>query len=79
MQIVYHIGVHDGGFAYRLDDVWSEPFRTHEGAFQAARIAARRQQIEGKDAEITFQTPDGLWHSEYVRGGDRPEAQVVDG
>ncbi|MBW9051032.1 hypothetical protein [Rhizobium mesosinicum] len=79
MHITYHVGFHDGGIAYRLGDVWSEPFRTHDAAFQAAKVAARRQQVEGVDTEITYQTPDGLWHSEYVRGGDRPEADVVDG
>lgn len=79
MHINYHIGPHDGGFAYRLDDVWSEPFNTHDDALTAARIAAQRQQIAGRDTEIAFETTDGEWHREYSLGTDRPETEVVDG
>lgn len=79
MRLTYHVDRHDGGWAYRLNDVWSEPYPTHEAARAAAHAAARRQQVEGRDAEITFQSEDGTWHSEHVAGGDRPEADVIDG
>ncbi|PKA39514.1 hypothetical protein CWR43_32600 [Rhizobium sullae] len=79
MHITYHIGKHDGGWGYKLDDVWSESFPTHDAALAAAKRAARRQQIEGRDAEILYQTEDGTWHQEHVRAGDRPEADVLDG
>ncbi|TCL73942.1 DUF2188 domain-containing protein [Rhizobium sp. BK251] len=78
MHITYHVGVHDEGFAYRLDDVWSEPFRSHDAAFAAARNAARRQQLAGQDTTIRYQTADGEWHSEHAAGQDRPAADVVD-
>jgi len=79
MHITYHVGPHDGGYAYRLDDVWSEPFATHDLALAAANVAAKRQQVAGRATEIMYQSQDGRWHSEHSRGGDRPEADVLDG
>ncbi|EPE98922.1 hypothetical protein RGCCGE502_08161 [Rhizobium grahamii CCGE 502] len=69
---------HDGAWAYRLDDVWSETFPTHEQALAAAKQAAERQQLDGQDADITYQRADGSWTTERSNGGDRPEADVVD-
>jgi hypothetical protein len=77
-KVTYHVAEHDGGFAYRLGDVWSEPFSSHEAAIAAARSAAGRQSVEGKDAEILFQLADGRWQTEHASGGDRPDAKVVD-
>jgi hypothetical protein len=79
MHITYHVGPHDGGYAYRLEDAWSETFSSHDAALKAAKSAAQRQQVEGKDARITFQLPDATWVTEYAEGGDRPETDVVDG
>ncbi|WP_312407069.1 hypothetical protein [Rhizobium sp.] len=76
--ITYHVGEHDGGFAYRLGDVWSESFPSHEVALSAARTAAERQHVEGQDAEISFQLSDGRWQTEHASGGDRPETEIVD-
>lgn len=42
VHFTYHIGRYDGGWAYRLNDVWSEPFPHHEQARAAARHAAAR-------------------------------------
>lgn len=76
MQITYHIAEHDGGWAYRLGDVWSEPFASHDEALAAARRAAERQQVGGDNAEIDYQSGDGRWRHEHVDGGDRPEVEV---
>jgi hypothetical protein len=78
MAITYHVGEHDGGYAYRLGDVWSETFPDHDTALKAAKDAARRQQIGGEEVDISFQLADGQWQSQHVRGGDRPETDVVD-
>lgn len=40
MKITYHVGQHDGGYAYCLDNVWSEPYGTHHQALEAAKAAA---------------------------------------
>lgn len=78
MRITYHVGEHDGGYAYRLEDVWSETFADHEKALAAAKAAARRQHVGGRDAEISYQRPDGSWTTEHASGGDRPDTAVVD-
>jgi hypothetical protein len=75
-RITYHIVEHDGGWAYRLDDVYSETFRTHEAARRAARRAAVEQGRPGDDAGITYEDEHGRWISEVVRGEDRPIADV---
>ncbi len=37
-HITYHVGPHDGGWAYRLDDVWSEPFATYAAAEARSKL-----------------------------------------
>src|SRR5690606_39056160 len=78
-KVVYKVVQHDGGWAYRLGDVYSEAFPTHSDALQAARIVAAEQQVGGEPEEISWQDEKGLWHTEYSDGGDRPEAEVIDG
>lgn len=77
-RVVYEIVQHDGGWAYKLADVFSESFPTREMALAAARAAAAEQQVGGDDEEISFQDQDGRWHFEHADGGDRPEAIVDD-
>jgi len=76
MSMTYRIGQHDGGWAYEFEGTWSESFDTREHALQAARDAAARQRVGGKDAVITYETPGGEWLTEAVDGGDRPETFV---
>ncbi|WEX79043.1 DUF2188 domain-containing protein [Sinorhizobium numidicum] len=78
-RIIYSIVPHDGGWAYRAADVYSETFPTREEALEAAKIAAAEQQVGGDDEEISFQDENGIWHFEHADGGDRPEATVEDG
>ncbi|WP_337270702.1 hypothetical protein [Oryzifoliimicrobium ureilyticus] len=78
MPLKYHVGEHDGGYAYRVGDVWSEPFGDHDAAMRAARDAAQRQQLGGEEVEIAYQLADGSWQTQHVDGGDRPDTEVVD-
>ncbi|MNV76884.1 hypothetical protein D3C71_1702670 [compost metagenome] len=78
MPITYQIGRRDGGWAYHLDDTWSETFSSHDLALDAARDAAARQRVGGRDAVITYEGPGGHWHTETVNGEDRPETFVID-
>lgn len=78
MAVTYHVGEHDGGFAYRVGDVWSETFPDHDSALAAAKDAAERQQMGGEEVDISYQLADGRWQSQHVSGGDRPETDVVD-
>ena len=77
-HIIYQIVEHDGGWAYKLGDVFSEPFATHDEAERAAKIAASEQRIPGEPEIISYQDPKGVWHEERSSGGDRPETEVSD-
>lgn len=78
VKVVYEVVEHDGGFAYRVGDVFSESFPTHEAAHEAAEAAAKRQQLGGEDAQIEYQDAGGQWREEFADGGQRPEAEVDD-
>lgn len=78
MSMIYRVGRHDGGWAYEFEGTWSESFDTHENALNAARRAAARQRVGGRDAVIAYETPAGEWLTEAVDGGDRPETFVSD-
>jgi hypothetical protein len=77
-KIHYRVVRHDGGWAYKLGDVFSERFPTHDRALAAAKRVAVEQQVPGETGYIEYQTADGKWHIELATGGDRPEADVVD-
>jgi hypothetical protein len=72
----YKIVPHDGGFAYKLGDVFSEPFPSHREAVRAAHRVAREQHTPGETRYIEFQDSDGKWHTERAEGADRPEVDV---
>lgn len=76
MVLNYRVGRHDDGWAYEFDGTWSERFDTHEDAMRAARAAAERHRVGGKDAVISYETADGKWHTEVAHGDERPEAVV---
>lgn len=75
-KIHYKIVTHDGGWAYKLGDVFSEPFRTRQAALAAAKRAAAEQHIPGNTTHIEYQDENGVWHEELSRGDDRPDADV---
>ncbi|KQT54569.1 hypothetical protein ASG43_03000 [Aureimonas sp. Leaf454] len=76
--LTYEIVQHDGGWAYKVGDVFSETFRDHDSALAAAKDAAARQSLAGETDGITYQDRDGAWHEEVADGRDRPETEVVD-
>jgi pimeloyl-ACP methyl ester carboxylesterase len=78
-KLVYRIVQHDGGWAYKVGDVLSETFSSHEAALQAAKSAAARQELPGETTEIEFEDAAGAWHEEEAKGTDRPDTDVVDG
>jgi hypothetical protein len=77
-HITYKIVEHDGGWAYKVGDVFSETFRSHDDALAAARIAASEQEAPGEDQPIEYQDSDGEWREETARGSDRPDTDVED-
>jgi hypothetical protein len=77
-KIHYKIAPHDGGWAYKLGDVFSEPFASHKAALAAAHRVAHEQHIPGETVIIEYQDEAGAWHTETAQGIDRPEADVVE-
>ena len=75
-KLTYQIVQHDGGWAYRVDGVYSETFRTHDAARAAATRAAGEQRVSGQDAAISWEDQDGRWREELVSGDDRPQTDV---
>jgi hypothetical protein len=78
VKVIYRIVEHDGGWAYKVGDVFSETFLTHAEATSAARIAAGEQQLGGATEGIEYQDERGEWHEELSPGGDRPETKIED-
>jgi hypothetical protein len=76
-KVTYEIVEHDGGWAYRVDGVYSEPFPTHDAARAAARQAAREQAVPGETTAISYEDERGRWHEELAHGRDRPETDVT--
>jgi hypothetical protein len=76
-DVVYRIVEHDGGWAYKLGDVFSETFPTRADAEGAAERVAAEQRTPGEDAAISWQDEAGRWHDEMGRGSDRPDASVA--
>jgi hypothetical protein len=72
----YKIVEHDGGWAYKLGNVFSETFPSHDAALHAAQRVAREQERPGETAPIQYEDEKGKWHEEIAKGDDRPIADV---
>jgi hypothetical protein len=77
-HITYRTVEHDGGWAYKLGDVFSEAFRSREAAVRAAHRVAAEQRAPGETHAIQYEDADGEWHEELSRGSDRPDTDVED-
>lgn len=75
-HVTYEVVEHNGGWAYKLGDVFSETFATHDEAREAAEQAAAMHARRGTDETIEYQDEDGVWHEEKAPGTDRPETEV---
>ena len=77
-KVVYEVVQHESGWAYKVGDVFSETFPTHEAAHRAAAAAAERQRHEGTTEGIEYEDKSGHWHQEVAEGTDRPETELDD-
>ena len=77
-DLVYKIVQHDSGWAYKLGDVYSETYPSHDDAMNAARAAAARQELPGRTGDILYQDAEGKWHRELADGTRHPHAEVSD-
>jgi hypothetical protein len=78
VKVVYEVVEHDGGWAYKFNNVFSETFPSHEAAHAAAARAAAEQRVPGRTEVIQLEDGQGNWREETVRGSDRPSTEVVD-
>jgi Uncharacterized protein conserved in bacteria (DUF2188) len=76
-KVTYEIVEHDGGWAYRVDGVFSETFPSHDAARHAAERAAKEQHVPGETTGISYEDRQGRWHDEVASGTDRPDTDVV--
>jgi hypothetical protein len=76
IKVVYEIVEHDGGWAYRVDGVYSETYPSHDAARHAAERAAGEQRVAGEAAGITYEDERGRWREEIAEGDDRPSTDV---
>jgi Uncharacterized protein conserved in bacteria (DUF2188) len=77
-DITYEIVQHDGGWAYKVNGAFSEPFATHADALAAAQAAAAEQEVPGHRETIEYEDEQGEWHTETVSGRNRPHTIVKD-
>ncbi len=77
-RIAYEVVEHDGGWTYKVGDVFTETYPTHEAASAAARAAAAEHGLSGETTPISWEDADGRWHEETADGDDRPEVEVKD-
>ena len=75
-KATYTVVKHDGGWAYRVDETFSETFPTHDAARKAAELAASEQSAPGESVVISYEDREGHWHTEESAGDDRPETKV---
>ena len=75
-QEVYEVVEHDGGWAYKANGAFSEPYPTRDAAHRAAARAAREQRVPGDAEEIEYEVEKGEWHTEHAAGNDRPATRV---
>jgi len=74
--VTYEVVEHDGGWAYKVGDVYSESYATEQEATIAAEQAATAHRDAGSDEVIEYQDRYGRWHEEVEAGDSRPETRV---
>jgi hypothetical protein len=75
-HVTYRLVEHDGGWAYKVGDVFSETFASRALARAAAKRAALEQRTPGQDVVIEYEDSSGRWRDEDAKGSDRPETDV---
>jgi hypothetical protein len=77
-HVTYEIVPHDGGFTYKVGDVFAETFPTREAAAAAARVAAEEQAtLPVEDGPIEYQDARGRWRIENAGDDPAPETEIV--
>src|SRR5438132_14236608 len=75
-KITYEIVEHDGGWAYRVDGVFSETFPSHDMARRAAERAAKEQTVPGDTTGISYEDKAGHCDAALMARNHRPETEA---
>ena len=77
-HVTYKIVEHDGGWAYTVDGVFSEPFPNRAAALAAARRVAAEQRVPGRTEVIEYETPtaDGTPRPPPAMTGRKPKSRA---
>ena len=77
-NIRYEVVEHDGGWAYKVGDVFSETFRSHDAALAAARDASvRNWPAKPKASSIRTATAAGTRRSRAATTGPMPKSWIA--
>ena len=74
-EVHYKIVPHDGGWTYKVGDVFAETFRTRAEAEAAAERAAAEQRVATDPTDIEYEDAKGRWHREHSQG-EPPDTDV---
>jgi Uncharacterized protein conserved in bacteria (DUF2188) len=74
-QVHYKVVEHDGGWTYKVGDVFAETYPTRADAEAAARRAAAEQRVATEPHDIQLDDSKGRWHTEHS-DGKPPETDV---
>src|SRR5215510_4500283 len=77
-QVTYEIVEHDGGWAYKVDGVFSETYPRHADALAAAEAAAEEETVPGHSGVREYEAEKWRWHTDPARGSDRPQTHIKD-
>lgn len=73
-EVHYHIIKHDGGWTYKVGDVFASTYRTEDEARAAAERAAAEQRVPTEPHDIQYEDEKGRWRTEG--SGATPETDV---
>lgn len=76
-EVIYEIGEHDGGWAYKVGNVYSDPIAPAKAFMQPRPKSLWNSACPGETEAIQFEDAKGQWHTETAQGGDRPRPEII--
>lgn len=67
-KVTYEIVEHDGGWTYRVNGVFSEPFPSHDFAAKRQSAPPAGNRSLGDTTRISHEDKSGHWHDELASG-----------